>query len=104
MANIYDILKQTGLPCVYSHFREKKSAPKDPPYIAYIGAGQRQFEADDTYYHTENQYQIEYYFKLKDEAKEAEIEALLLDNGLLYEKSDDTYIEGEGVFVIYYTI
>ena len=35
---------------------------------------------------------------------EARIEALLLENGYLYDKSEDVYIEDEGVFVIYYTI
>lgn len=100
---IYELLGTTGLPCAYSHFTEKNS-PKSPPYIVYLGAGQNNFEADDTFYHSENQYQIEYYFKKKNEAQEAEIEQLLLDNGYLYQKSEDVYIEEEGVFVIYYTV
>ena len=35
---------------------------------------------------------------------EAAIEKVLLDNGLLYDKSEDVFIEDEGVFVIYYTV
>lgn len=100
---IYELLQATSLPCAYSHFREK-DAPKSPPYIVYIGRGQNNFTADDTFYNSENQYQIEYYFTKKDEEKEAEIEELLLDNGFLYEKSEDVYIEDEGVFVIYYLV
>ncbi len=100
---IFETLQRTGLPCAYSHFR-KKDAPKTPPYIVYLGAGQNNFEADNTFYHSENRYQVEYYFTDKNEEKEAEIEQLLLENGYLYEKSEDVYIEEEGVFVIYYTI
>ena len=100
---IFETLQRTGLPCAYSHFR-KKDAPKAPPYIVYLGAGQNNFEADNTFYHSENRYQVEYYFTDKNEEKEAEIEQLLLDNGYLYQKSEDVYIEEEGVFVIYYTV
>lgn len=100
---IFQILQSTGLPCAYSHFREG-STPDAPPYIVYLGGGQDNFEADNTYYYQRNRYQIEYYFTKKDEEKEAQIEQLLLDNGFLYEKSEDTYIEEEGVFVIYYNV
>lgn len=100
---LYQILKQTKLPCAYSHFKDK-GAPKSPPYIVYIGNGQNTFEADNTYYYRNNSYQVEYYFTIKDESKEAEIEQLLLDNGFLYDKSEDVFIEDENVFVIYYTI
>ena len=48
--------------------------------------------------------QIEYYFTQKNEANETAIEDALLENGFLYEKSEDVYIEDENVFVIYYNI
>ena len=104
---LYEILsdKQTGvgIPVVYSHFTDKHS-PVEPPFLAYLGSGQYNFKADNTYYYNNNQYQLEYYFTEKDEAEEAKIEKCLLDNGFLYEKSEDVYIEEEGVFVIYYQI
>ena len=92
-----------GIPVVYSHF-SGDDVPQTPPYIAYIGGGQDNFEADNTYYHSVNRYQLEYYFTQKNEETEAAIEGWLLDNGFLYEKSEDVYIEEEGVFVIYYQI
>ena len=55
-------------------------------------------------YWKENSYQVEYYFTEKNEQNEAVIEEALLDNGYLYEKSEDIFIESEGVFVIYYYI
>lgn len=92
-----------GLPCAYSHFRDDE-VPEAPPYMVYIGNGQDDFEADNTYYFARNRYQIEYYFTEKNEEQEAAIEKLLLDNGYLYDKSEDVYIEEQGVFVIYYYV
>lgn len=100
---VFEILQTLGLPCAYSHFTDK-DAPKTPPYIVYIGEGQDTFDADNTHFYRTNRYQIEYYFTKKNETTETAIEDALLDNGFLYEKSEDVYIEDEGVFVIYYTI
>ncbi len=97
---IYEVLESTDLPCVYSHFK----TPQEPPYLVYIGGGQNTFGADNTHYWRKNTYQIEYYFTEKNEALETEIEDVFLENGLNYEKSEDVFIEEEGVFVIYYTI
>ena len=98
--SIYQVLQSTGLPCAYSHFKKKQS----PPYIVYIGNGQNTFQADDTHYWKQNTYQVEYYFTTKNEQNEASIENALLEAGYLYDKSEDNYIEDEGVFVIYYYI
>lgn len=102
---LFETLQTIGLPCAYSHFRkEDGDAPQQPPYLVYMGAGQDVFDADNTHYYTENRYRVEYYFTEKNEEEEAEIEATLLANGFLYTKSEDAFIESEGVFVIYYTI
>lgn len=97
---IFQTLQSTGLPCAYSHFKKEQS----PPYIVYIGNGQDTFEADNTHYWKQNSYQVEYYFTTKNESNEEAIETALVDNGFLYDKSEDIYIEDEGVFVIYYYI
>ena len=97
---IFQTLQSTGLPCAYSHFKKKQS----PPYIVYIGNGQDTMDADNTHYWKENKYQVEYYFTTKNESNETVIESKLLENGYLYEKSEDIYIEDEDVFVIYYYI
>lgn len=98
--SIYQTLQSTHLPCAYSHFKKKQ----EPPYIVYIGSGQDIFDADNTHYYRNNTYQIEYYFTTKNESNEAAIEDALLENGYNYTKSEDVYIEDEGVFVIYYQI
>ena len=98
--SIYQILQSTDLPCAYSHFK----TPQEPPYIVYIGNGQDNLDADNTHYWRNNRYQVEYYFTTKNESNEASIEDALLGAGYLYDKSEDVYIEDEGVFVIYYYI
>ena len=98
--SLYSTLQSTGLPCAYSHFRTGQK----PPYIVYIGNGQDVFEADNTHYYRRNTYQVEYYFTTKNESNEAAIEDALLGSGYLYDKSEDIYIEDQGVFVIYYYI
>ena len=95
-----ELLAQMGLPFAYSHFKQ----PQAPPYIVYIGNGQDTFGADDTWHYKRNRYQIEYDFTEKNEANEEAIENVLLANGYNYEKSEDAFIEDEGVFVIYYQI
>ena len=97
---IYQTLQSTGLPCAYSHFKTTQT----PPYIVYIGNGQDVLNADNTHYWRRNTYQVEYYFTTKNESNEAAIEDALLENGFIYEKSEDIYIEDQGVFVIYYYI
>ena len=101
MSKIGQALKSTGIPCAYSHFRNKL---QKPPYIVYIGHGQDAEEADNTIYWKENRYQVEYYFTEKSEANEEAIEAALLEYGFLYQKSEDNYIDDQKVFVIYYQV
>ena len=96
--SIMSVLKSTGLPCAYSHFKRKA----EPPFIAYIQSGQNQFDADDTRYWHRNTYQVEYYFKIKDSAAEAAIESALLAGGYKFTRSEDVYLEDEDVFVAYY--
>lgn len=98
--SITTTLQRAGLPVAYSHHKNAVQ----PPYLVYLGAGQNQFEADDTVYWRENQYTVEYYFTKKDEAVETSIEDTLLADGFRYSKSEDAFIESEGVFVIYYYV
>ena len=93
-------LLKTNLPCAYSHFKK----PVTPPFIVYMGNGQTTFGADNTWHYTNNKYRIEYYFTEKNEQNEKAIEEVLLQDGFNYDKSEDSYIESEGLFVIYYYV
>lgn len=98
--NIQSILLTTGLPVAYSHFQTSQT----PPYIVWTGSGQNTFGADNTWYHRQNTYQIEYYFTKKNEANEAAIEDALLNAGMQYVKSADLFIEDQNVYLIYYDV
>lgn len=97
---LVNALGLTGLEVRYSHFTN----PAEPPFLVYLGNGQAQDHAQDTIYWKLNTYQIEYYYKAKDPALEEIIETTLLTNGFRYTKSEDTWIESEGIFVIYYYV
>lgn len=97
---LFQLLQTLGKPVAYGYH----SNPQPLPYFCIMGAGQGQFEADNTYYTRKDHWQIEYYFTSKDPTFEATIENLLLNNGYKYSKSEDVYIENEDVFVIYYDI
>ena len=98
--SIYQTLRSTGLPVAYGFFKQ----PQELPYLCYIQSGQKTLPADDTLYHTEPDYQIEYYFKDKDIEMEELIEQTLLDDGYIFDKSGDSYISDDRVFVIYYNV
>lgn len=97
---IYSTLKDVGLPVFYGLAKAMTS----PPYIIYLGNGQDAFEADSTYYTIENRYQIEYYYKDKNDDIEAQIESALMAAGYMYEKSEDVYVEDLECFLIYYHV
>lgn len=98
--SIAETLQRAGIPVAYSHFK----TAVNPPFMVYLGAGQDQLAGDNTVYWRKNVYQVEYYFEKKDEALETSIEDTLLADGWVFEKSEDTFIESEGLFVIYYSV
>lgn len=99
-SGLFEILQSTGLPVAYYHFR----TPQKAPYLVYMGEGQTNLSADNTFYWSQNDYQIQYYFTKKNEANETAIERALLSAGYQYDKSEDVYIQDQGLFVIYYYI
>lgn len=97
---VFEMLQTLGLPVVYGRHTKKVKTP----YLLLSGAGQDHFEADTTYYVSQDRWTIEYYFDEKDPELEARIEKLLLDNGYRYEKSEDLYLDDQEVFFLYYDI
>lgn len=95
------VLETTKLPTWYFTPCEERVPAR---YLIWYGNGQTAANADDTLYFRKNGYIVEYYFDEKDEEKEAEIEAVLLNNGYLIEKSEDVYVDDEGIFMIYYYV
>ena len=95
----YETINAMNIPSIYGAYKKEKPVP----YFSYTGDGQDIFYADNTGYQRVNLYQIVYYYKLKDETKEDDIEEHLLDNGYTYDKSPDYYDASEGVYYIIYS-
>ena len=92
------IKNDLDIPSAYSHFVDGERYP----HLVYIGSGQTQLQADGTAYWRSNTYQVELYFLKKNEALEQSIEDAFLAGGWNFSKSEDTYIDDEGVFFITY--
>lgn len=89
-----------GIDSAYSHFINGAKTP----YLIYIGTGQSQLLADGSAYWRDNTYQVELYYKVKDESLEAAIEGAFLAGGWNYSKGTDAYMADEGLFVIFYDL
>lgn len=90
-------LETTQLPVAYSFFRE----PQDPPFLVYLMSYTNNFQADDKVYRVRPRYQVELYTEIKDPDLEETVEAAL--DGLNWNKTE-TYLDGEELFQIIYTI
>lgn len=96
---LFNLLKSTGLPVAYHHF----VSPPAPPYIVYLFSYSSNFGADNKVHSQADNYQVELYTKAKDPTLEALIEGLFDANDIYWEKTE-TYIEGEGLFQVFYEI
>lgn len=94
------IKQDLGIDSAYSHFSSKP----EYPVLTYIGSGQSNLLADGTTYWRGNTYQVELNFLKKDPALEAAVEDAFLAGGWNFSKSEDTYLEDEGVYLIFYQL
>lgn len=95
-----EMLEELEIPWAYSQFDERI----DPPFIVYEGRGQVKQSADNTHLWSHNLYSLEYYYKTKESRTEEKLEEKILAAGFQFTKSEDTYIDDEDVFVIYYDL
>jgi hypothetical protein len=98
-ATLFTLLKSTGLPVAYHHFK----TPPEPPYIVYLFAYSSNFGADNKVHKEIPNYQVELYTTKKDPVSEKLIEDLFDEHDIYWEKTE-TYIEGEGLFQVLYEI
>ncbi len=104
-AELYQALKATGLPVVYSHWKagDPLNQPPAPPYLIFQFAESDDLMADNHNYHAISAYDIELYSNRKDLAAEAKLENKLKELRIPYEKSE-TRIESEELFMVLYEI
>ncbi len=100
MEELLQILNETQIPFAYHHFAEGESP--DPPFICYLLPGSNNFSADGKVYYKINEVHIELYTALKDLAVEQQLEDVLDEHGIFYNKSE-TWIESEKLYEVLYT-
>ena len=100
MEELLQILSETQIPFAYHHFAEGESP--EPPFICYLLPGSNNFSADGKVYYKINEIHIELYTDLKDLAVEQQLEDVLDEHGIFYNKSE-TWIESEKLYEVLYT-
>lgn len=100
MEKITAIFEQVGLPFAYDHFAEGESP--DPPFICYLIPNSDNFSADGRVYYKINEIHIELYTDCKDLSAEQQVEAVLDEHGIFYEKTE-VWIESENLYEVLYT-
>ena len=100
MEELLQILNEMQIPFAYHHFAEGESP--EPPFICYLLPGSNNFSADGKVYYKINEVHIELYTDLKDLAVEQQLEEVLDEHGIFYNKSE-TWIESEKLYEVLYT-
>lgn len=100
MEELLQILGEIQIPFAYHHFAEGESP--EPPFICYLLPGSNNFSADGKVYYKINEVHIELYTDLKDLAVEQQLEEVLDEHGIFYNKSE-TWIESEKLYEVLYT-
>ena len=99
MEELLQILNETQIPFAYHHFAEGESP--EPPFICYLLPGSNNFPADGKVYYKINEVHIELYTDLKDLVVEQQLEDVLDEHGIFYNKSE-TWIESEKLYEVLY--
>jgi hypothetical protein len=98
LTELVQILKATGYPVAYSHFKNTPENPiPNPPYIVYLEAPSSNLHADNKVYKHGKNVQVELYTDKKDLVAESTLEALLDENEFSYETTE-IWIESEKLF------
>lgn len=85
--DIVAMLAPMNLPLAYHHYAEGE-AP-ELPYLIYVLPNTNNFHADGKVYAKINALDIELYSAIKNPELEAQLEAILDENALCYEKTED---------------
>lgn len=104
IVELYNHLKDIGLPLAYSHFSDTPDNPHpNPPYLVYLFSYSNDLIADNVNYKEISNFQIELYTNKKDLASEKAVEDKLKEIELPYSKLE-TWIDTEQVYQILYEV
>lgn len=103
MSNALEVLQTFkeiyGVDFAYDHFAEGESP--SPPFAVYLYPNTNNFSADGIVYYPVNEVNIELYTDNKDPNTEKQLERLLNDAGIFFEKSE-IWIDSERLYEVLY--
>ena len=99
--DVLGMLDETGLPSAYHHFAEGESP--DPPFLVFLFPESDNFGADNRVYQKIDVLNIELYTDREDPEIEADVEAVLSNHDLFYNKSE-VWIESEKMYEVLYQV
>lgn len=100
MYKLLQIISEIDIPSAYDHFAEGESP--DSPFICYLLPGVNNFSADGKAYFKADQVHLELYTDIKDPETEKQVEAVLDEHGIFYDRTE-VWIESEKLYeVLYY--
>ena len=100
MERLVEMLTALGLPYAYDHFAEGESP--DPPFVCYLLPGSDNFSADGKVYYKINEVHIELYTDLKNPELEQQLEDILDEASIFYNKTE-VWIDSEKLYEVLYT-
>ena len=100
MDKLLEMMAEIPFPSAYDHFAEGESP--EPPFITYLLPGSDNFAADGKVYFRVTEVHIELYTDEKNPEVEAQVEAVLDEHGIFYDKTE-VWIESEKLYEVLYS-
>ena len=100
MDKLLELMAEIDIPSAYDHFAEGESP--DPPFITYLLPGSDNFAADGKVYFRITEVHIELYADEKNPEVERQVEAVLDEHGIFYDKTE-VWIESEKLYEVLYS-
>lgn len=101
LTEIYNMVVQVGVPVAYYQF--SNDTAKEPPFICYYYPNDDDFSADNINYARINQLVIELYTDNKDFTLESQLETVLIQHDMYFNKTE-VYIDDEKMYMVTYTM
>ena len=96
---VMTMLSELDIPSAYDHFAEGESP--EPPFICFLFPGSDNFSADNIVYAAFEELHIELYTDEKDPELEANVESVLSEHELFWQKTE-VWIESEKLYEVLY--
>lgn len=97
---LVEIVNEIGIPSAYHHFAEGESP--EPPFICYLTPNSHNFAADGKVFYKIDTVWIEVYTDYKTPEVEKQVEDVLDDHEIFYDKSE-VWIENEKLYEVVYS-